>query len=334
MDRRAWLTGRAAARSVYTMLYVGAVEGADRWARPSHVYRMTEQQAARLDDGDRAAYHRAPKAVGDRWYEDNSREGVRDEFLRTALRLGAVIERPGVPTTSSRPRWGLARDFAALFACAEHDFVAAADAWRHAHLSAGALARVALAQRGATRSAPGTHVVVRLPDGSVRRLAAGPSSDIAKAVVEAFLPEFLEEPVLLWMSDSKHHVVAHDDDFARQIGLRITDTAILPDVVAIDVAPSARVNPIVVFIEIVASEGPVDEGRRAALLALLEASGFPPEHARFVTAYWDRNAAAYRRTIGHVAWNTAVWFATEPRHLVVAYGDAAGTRLYDRVPSN
>lgn len=331
LDRRSWLTGRAAARSIYTMFYVGAVEGAERWIRPSHVYRMTEQQAMLLSDGDRRDYHRTITAVGDRWYEDNTRESVRDEFLRTALRLGAVIERPAVPTTSSRPRWGLAHDFAELFILPEQAFTPAADVWRRAHLSAGALARVALAQRGVARSVPGNHVKIHLPDGSVRRLAAGPSSDIAKGVVESLLQDFLEEPVLLWMSDSKRHVVAHDDEFAQQIGLRITDSSILPDIVAVDVASSARVSPIIVFIEIVASEGPVDEGRKSALLSMLAASGFRPDHARFVTAYWDRNTQAYRRTIGHVAWNTAVWFATEPGHLVVAYGEAAGQRLYDLI---
>ena len=37
-----------AASTVFTMLYIGAVEGSDVFLAPKHVYRMTDEQAAPL----------------------------------------------------------------------------------------------------------------------------------------------------------------------------------------------------------------------------------------------------------------------------------------------
>src|SRR5579862_248314 len=55
-----------AAYTVFTMLYIGAVEGSGRFLGPKHVYRMTGQQAAKADSGAREKYGRDARAVRDR----------------------------------------------------------------------------------------------------------------------------------------------------------------------------------------------------------------------------------------------------------------------------
>jgi len=99
------------------MLYIGAVEGSGRLLAPKHVYRMTNPQAAKAESGARERYGREANAVrGARWYQDNSREAVRDETLREGLvPAGAVAVRADPPTTSSKPRYALRKDFAGLF---------------------------------------------------------------------------------------------------------------------------------------------------------------------------------------------------------------------------
>ena len=42
---RNYVTREIAAKTVFTMLYVGAVDGAGRWLRPDQVTRMTDVQA-------------------------------------------------------------------------------------------------------------------------------------------------------------------------------------------------------------------------------------------------------------------------------------------------
>lgn len=51
------------------------------------------------------------------WYAVNTRESIRDDTIRYALiQKGAVIERPGLSTTSPAGRYALQSDFAALLA--------------------------------------------------------------------------------------------------------------------------------------------------------------------------------------------------------------------------
>lgn len=107
---RNYVTREIAAKTVFVMLYIGAVEGTQRWLRPDQVTRMTDTQAAMLEDQDRSAWlleSMRPTAgyIEGRWYATNTREPIRDETLREGLvRLDAVNERQGLPTMSPRPR--------------------------------------------------------------------------------------------------------------------------------------------------------------------------------------------------------------------------------------
>ena len=47
---RNYVTREIAAKTVFVMLYVGAVEGAERWLRPDQVTRMTDAQSALAED--------------------------------------------------------------------------------------------------------------------------------------------------------------------------------------------------------------------------------------------------------------------------------------------
>ncbi len=320
--RRAWCVREMAARTVFVMLYVGAIEGADVWIGPKHVVRMGNTRAADRSDAARAAYGPEIERPGatrapDAWFEDNTREPIRDETLKDGLvQAGAVATRAGVPTTSPRPRYALQAAFAALFdpALTGEVLEAAIAAWQERHLSAGALARVRL--RGRAAAAAGSKVLVHLPNGEARQMEAGPSSVITKAVIEVFAPRFLDEPAVLWISESGNKVVQRDDALAASLGLRIAADRLLPDTILVDLAPA---DPLVVFIEAVATDGPITAARRAALLALVVAAGFKAEQAAFVTAFADRDGAAFRRAVAELAWGSFAWCLSEPEQLI-AFG--------------
>jgi BsuBI/PstI restriction endonuclease HTH domain/BsuBI/PstI restriction endonuclease domain len=227
---RSYCVRDVAANTVFTMLYIGAVEGSGRFLGPKHVYRMTDQQATKAESRARERYGQEARAVrGARWYQDNSREAVRDETLREGLvPAGAVTVRTDLPTTSSKPRYALRKDFAELFnpALDGSALEQAIGAWQSANLSPGALARVSIMRHGAARGRAG--ILVNFPNGETRRLAPGPSSIIAQAVIEVFARRFLEEPAALWLSESGNKVVARDDLLASKIGLKIQVDRDLP----------------------------------------------------------------------------------------------------------
>ena len=315
-----------AAKTIFVMLYVGAIEDAGVWIRPDQVTRMTDAQAESASDEERASWAKTSMVaskgnVPGRWYAANTRESIRDDTLRYALiQNGAVLERSGLATTSSAGRYALQADFAQLLApnMDATTFAAKAAAWRDKHLNAGALARIAIVRQGAAEG--GAHELVRFPNGETRRMSHGPSTHITKAVVEVFAPRFLVKPGVIALSESGNKVVARDDQLAKAIGLTIPSDKSLPDIVLVDLGPE---HPLLVFVEVVHSDGPVNEARKRALLKIAEGAGFEPDDVAFVTAYLDRASATFRRTVSSLAWGSYAWFASEPENLVSFSGKVA-----------
>lgn len=319
-----------AASTIFAALYIGAVEGSDRYLGPVHVYRMTVEQAVDVSDAARLEYSAkvlGKKAAiqGRRWYADNTREPIRDESLRDGLvAVGAVIRREDLPTTSGQPRYALKKAFARLFdpALEGAHLEQAIGEFQAAHLSKSALARIAIMLAGA--AAKGAGVLVTFPNGETRQLAPGPSSIISRAVVEVFAPRFLAQPAVLWLSESGNKVVVRDDKIANAIGLKIEADKNLPDLILADLQENGAV---LVFVEVVATDGAMHERRKEAIYGLTDAAGFGRHQVAFVTAYQDRNSAGFKKTVSQLAWGTMVWFVSEPHQLVLFHtgGDRPAT---------
>jgi BsuBI/PstI restriction endonuclease domain len=205
----------------------------------------------------------------------------------------------------------------------ERDHPGSPGDFRRNQQSQGALARVRLQQRSA--SAAQSRVLVTLPNGETRQMEAGPSSVITKAVVEVFAPRFLDDPAVLWISESGNKVIQRDDQLAQALGLKIETDKLLPDTILVDLAPT---EPLIVFVEAVATAGEISEARRGAFLELMTGAGFKASQVAFVTAFEDRNAAAFRRAIANLAWGSFAWCLSEPEHLIVLDGtEPGGVRL-------
>ncbi len=331
---RNYVTREMAAKTVFVMLYVGAVEGGGCWLQPDQVTRMTDTQAACTTDTDRHTWLKesmrpATGSIEGRWYAANTREPIRDESLREGLvRTGAVKEREDLPTTSPRPRYALATAFMELFepSLVGDALEAAIAGWRKANLSRSALARIEIMRQAVV--ARGERLLVKFPSGETRNMRPGPSSVISKAVVEEFARRFLERPGVIWLSESGNQVVQRDDQLAQAIGLTIQPDRNLPDLILVDLGP---VDPLLVFVEVVATDGPVTDSRQTALTTLAVEAGFSERQVAFVTAYEDRNAAAFRGSVSKLAWRSFAWFMSEPDRIMVLQrgSDAEQVRLSD-----
>jgi BsuBI/PstI restriction endonuclease domain/BsuBI/PstI restriction endonuclease HTH domain len=320
--QRNYCVREMAASAVFVMLYIGAIEGSGNWLAPKHVMRMTEEQSKRQLQDARDAYRTeamrpAFRAEGQRWYEENSREALRDETIRQGfITNNAVIERQGLPTTSSLPRYALKQEFAELFdpALAGAGLEQAIAKWQNDNLSAQALARTVLMRRGAITTGEG--VLVKFPNGETRRMSPGPSSIIAKAVIEEFARLFLTNPSVLWVSESGAKIVARDDELAAMLNLRITADRNLPDIILIDLGDTGTQQFLLIFVEVVATDGAITAQRQAALAKIATDAGFPASRLAFVTAYLDRSHGAFKKSIAELAWRSFAWFAAEPQQII------------------
>lgn len=331
LPNRNYLIREMAASTVFVMLYLGAVDGADYYVKPDQVTRMDDEQGAKTAPDERLAWRRTsvePGGTGG-WYAKNTREPIRDETLRQGLvRCGAAIERQDLPTTSPKGRYALTRSFASLF----HPKLTGRKLgdeilqWREENLSVSAQARLRLLQHAAVETDRG--VVVTFPNGETRRMKPGPSSVITKAVAEEFTRRFLKHPGVLWVSESGQRETYRDTKLLDDLGITLQTDRLLPDMILVDLGEAAG-DPLFLFVEVVSSDGPVTEERHRALCELITDAGYRADQAAFVTAYMDRDHPAFRKTMSSLAWNSFAWFLSEPDHLIGLYRLEKGQFLAD-----
>lgn len=329
------LSNPLGAAAVAAMLYVDAVHPDDqpdhddglRWVRPTTVLWMSDEVYDLSPEEARTAWRKAAlggnprRAVENlheewgvprdsRWYADNTRETLRDETWPEWNGHGAALQRAGIKTTSSAPRWALAESFADLF---DPDLVDEAlddaiTAWVDEHMSPGDRLRRKTMH---SRAHQGHEVEVTLPDGTVRRLEPGDASRILKGVLEEWAIRRLVDPVVVSLSEPGAKVYVLDAAHMAALGLTIDPTTLLPDAVVADIGA----KPVKFWIiEVAASDGVVDESRREKLLKWADAQRIPREQCAFLTAYLDRNAPIAKRRLKDLAVGTYAWFLTEPEH--------------------
>lgn len=319
LSPRGIATSLCAARTVFVMLYGFAMEGKDRWIRPTAVGDMSDDQAMRRDFNIRKSWldrvqsrKNRPRRIDDRWYQENSRETIR-KSIKALIDLGIIVTRPGIATNSSSPRYALSKDFVPLMSSelVGSELSRRLEKWRDGHLSKSARSRISLLRRGLGKD--GQRVLITLPGGETRSIEPGPSAPLTKAVVEEFATRFLRDPVVLLISESANKVGYEDREQLSLAGLNIDPKSTLPDVVLMDVDPDP---PLLVFVECVATVGPVDKRRKSELDKLAGDSGFDASSFTYVTVFHDRASKLYRSMATTIAWASFVWFETEPEYII------------------
>ncbi len=317
-----------AAAAVAAMLYMGAVvdDGGDISAvtlvRPSMCLWMSDAVLTHHTDRDRQGYVEAAlqskkrheefvQSLGETfapWYGDNSRETLRDETFAEWERVGAIRSDPAVPTTSPRPRWALTASFASLFDPALNGKAlgAAVEAWEEEHLGPGAMVKIRTAAAVARSSVA---VRITLPDGSVRQLAPGASSEILRGVVEQWAVQRLGQPVVLAISEPGDKVHLAEGTYLKSLGITMHAGGALPDAVIADVVE----HPVRFWlVEAVGTDGAVTGARKAELLAWAATNGIAPKHCEFLSAFVSRRSPPARKRLPDLADGTYAWFLDEP----------------------
>lgn len=328
---RGLIVRELAGKTVLAALFVGAVGDPDadnaRLLRPSMVAWMSDEALAEglADEAFRTAWHDAAKrgrrtvesVLGTRaqlhspWYADTTREPIRDEVLRVwREQYGAVRGLSGIPTTSPAPSMTLAADFAALFSPALTD--AALDeaiaTWQESHLGREEQLRL-LAQRRLDETAG--QVRMTLPGRGDRLLPPGASSVLTRAVLEDLAPRLLREPYVLAVCHGGDPTADEDRLELDRAQLSLAGSLALPDLVVLDAGDGT-----LWFVEIVVTGGEITERRRADLLGWATKRGLDTRRCRFVTVYRSRTQGVFRSTVAGLAWESLVWFADEPAHVI------------------
>lgn len=145
-----------------------------------------------------------------------------------------------------------------------------------------------------------------IKEGLSIALTPGGQNELVQLVVEEFCPRFIPGGEPVYIGDAGDKWAYLDDRLATELDIDVDARGKMPDVVVFD-----RERDWLVLIEAVTSHGPVDPKRIGELRELFAdvKSGLV-----FVTAFLDRRT--FVRYLAQIAWQTEVWIAESPGHLV------------------
>jgi BsuBI/PstI restriction endonuclease domain/BsuBI/PstI restriction endonuclease HTH domain len=242
----------------------------------------------------------------DQPYAPNSRETVRRFTIHQFMDAGVVVQNPddqARPTNSPNNVYQIPPELLAVlrtFGTAEWDEALAG--WL---VAVGELKVKWAAEREMAR------LPVVLPDGSEVVLSGGGQNVLIAQVIEEFCPRFTPGATVLYLGDAGDKFVIDHRDRLAAMGVTIDEHGPMPDVTVL--SPDERR---LVLIEAVTSHGPINAHRKQALEALFDG----PYEIVHVTAFPDM--ATYTRYAREVAWDTQVWVAENPSHLIHYNGES------------
>jgi hypothetical protein len=149
-------------------------------------------------------------------------------------------------------------------------------------------------------------IPVTLADGKVITLTPGEHSQLIKDIIESFAPRFAPGSVLVYAGDTGAKLGYFDQTLLKKLGVVVDTHGKMPDVVLHYVEKDW-----LLLVESVTSHGPVDGKRHAELARLFAGS---TAGLVYVTAFPNRSVMG--RYLGEIAWETEVWVADAPSHLI------------------
>lgn len=154
-------------------------------------------------------------------------------------------------------------------------------------------------------------VPVQIQNGVSLYFSPGTHNVLQKEIIESFLAIFGFGAEVLYVGDTANKSLFVDR--AKLAKLKFSELAHdkLPDVVAY-----SQTKNWLYLIEAVTTANPITELRRQSLLELTQAC---TTGVVFITAFPDR--ATYRKFARDIAWETEVWIADAPEHMIHFNGD-------------
>ncbi len=154
-------------------------------------------------------------------------------------------------------------------------------------------------------------IPVEIAPGKEITLSPGEHSELIRAVIEDFAPRFAPGSVLVYAGDTGDKWGYFSAPLLAGLGVTVDSHGKMPDVVLYYTAMNW-----LLLVESVTSHGPVDGKRHAELAKLFAGSS---AGLVYVTAFPNR--AIMGRYLGEIAWETEVWVADAPSHLIHFNGE-------------
>ncbi|EAA8037538.1 restriction endonuclease [Salmonella enterica] len=234
-------------------------------------------------------------------YAPNTRETFRRQSMHQFCDAGLALynpDKPDRPVNSPKAVYQIEPTALALLR------TFGTPAW-HDSLAAYMAERETLISRYA-KDREQNRIPVEIAPGQQITLSPGEHSKLIQAIIEDFAPRFAPGSVLVYAGDTGNKWGYFDTKLLAGLGVDVDLHGKMPDVVLHFTAKNW-----LLLVESVTSHGPVDGKRHAELAKLFAGS---TAGLVYVTAFPNR--AIMGHYLGEIAWETEVWVADAPSHLI------------------
>jgi len=240
-------------------------------------------------------------------YAPNTRETIRRRTIHQFIQAGLILINPDNPN----------RPVNSQDTCYQIEGSALELIRSYGSLSWGSnlknyLKSVASLRRLHTNEREMTLIPVKLPNGDEVKLTAGGQNELIKPIIEKLCPRYLPGGFVVYMDDAGRKRKDEAIEYLKnKLGINIDVHGKMPDVIV-----HIPEKSWLILIEAVTSHGPIDIKRHIELKELFQKPGLG---LIFVTAFLDRQTMG--RYLSEIAWETEVWVAQTPDHLIHFNGE-------------
>jgi hypothetical protein len=233
-------------------------------------------------------------------YAPNTRETFRRQTIHQFMDGGLALynpDDPHRPVNSPKAVYQIEPAALALIKCYGQDD------WEE-QLAEYLAERETLAARYAKRRKQ-RKIPVVLEEGKIY-ISPGKHSQLIKDIIEEFAPRFAPGAKLIYAGDTGEKVGYFNEAKLAELGVTVDKHGKMPDVVL-----HFQAKNWLLLVEAVTSHGPVDPKRHHELARLFANS---TAGLVYVTAFPNKSIMA--RYVSDISWETEVWIADNPSHLI------------------
>lgn len=234
-------------------------------------------------------------------YAENSRETFRKQAMHH-FRNAALIEDNGTATNSPNYRYRLTDEMLSILKNVKTDK-------RNYELERFVSIHDKLINLYASKKEM-TKMPVKINNQNYT-FSAGKHNELQKAIIEEFAPRFAPGCECLYVGDTTEKDLVKNEEKLRKLGFEITLHDKMPDVVLY-----VEDKDWLYFVESVTSVGPMDPKR---IIEITNMTKNVKAGKIFVTAFLDFDT--YKKFSSTLAWETEVWLAESPDHMIHLNGD-------------
>lgn len=237
-------------------------------------------------------------------YAENSRETFRKQAMHP-FRTAALIEDNGMATNSPNYRYRITLEFLNVIRSINEN----------QNIEDNKTLKLFLKNHDTLSAIYASKKIIRKMPVKINNqeftFSPGKHNQLQKAIIEEFAPRFAHNSECLYVGDTIQKDLVKKSEILSALGFDITVHDKMPDVVLFNEEKNW-----IYFIESVTSVGPMDPKR---ILEINDMTKNVKAGKIFVTAFLD--FATYKKFSAKLAWETEVWIAEMPDHMIHLNGD-------------